>query len=426
MWLQFKTNGDSLHLVSNCNHMMSATSLPRPLLVLLAAAAGASVANVYYAQPLLDQLARAFALDRAVAGAVLAATQAGSVLALLGLLPLADRGDRRRLLRLQLIALVLALLWLAASRTASWLLSGMLLAGLLGTALTQGLIAYTAMLAPPEQRGRVVGVVQGGVFIGLLLARVVSGTVAAAFGWQRVYLLSAVVMAALAALLWRRLPAVPVPSVPPRWRELLGSMLGMLRRDRTLRERGPLALLLFAGLNVFWAAAPLPLSAPPLHWSTAAIGALGLAGVVGALMAARVGHWMDRGFAHRVSLGALLLMLVAWWPLLGLPHSLSLLLLGVVVLDLGGQALHVSNQASLLRAPAEQHGRLVALYMLFYAVGSGAGAAAGPWMQVRHGWPAVCLLGAGIALLALLWWAAWRVGAVKAAAGRRIDRAGCR
>lgn len=395
---------------------MSATSLPRPLLVLLAVAAGASVANVYYAQPLLDQLARAFALDRAVAGAVLAATQAGSVLALLGLLPLADRGDRRRLLRLQLIALVLALLWLAASRTAGWLLSGMLLAGLLGTALTQGLIAYTAMLAPPEQRGRVVGVVQGGVFIGLLLARVVSGTVAAAFGWQMVYLLSAMVMAGLAALLWRRLPPVPVPSVPPRWRELLGSMLGMLRRDRMLRERGPLALLLFAGLNVFWAAAPLPLSAPPLHWSTAAIGAL---------LAARVGHWMDRGFAHPVSVGALLLMLVAWWPLLGLPQSLSLLLLGVIVLDLGGQALHVSNQALLLRAPAEQHGRLVALYMLFYAVGSGAGAAAGPWMQARHGWPAVCLLGAGIALLALLWWAAWRVVAVKAAAGGRIGSAGC-
>ena len=143
-------------------------------------------------------------------------------------------------------------------------------------------------------------------------------------------------MAALAVLLWRRLPAVPIPAVPPRWRDLIGSMLGMLRRDRTLRERGPLALLLFAGLNVFWAAAPLPLSAPPLHWSTAAIGALGLAGVVVALMAARVGHWMDRGFAHRVSLGALLLMLVAWWPLLGLPRSLSLLLLGVVVLDLGG------------------------------------------------------------------------------------------
>ncbi|WP_295376692.1 MFS transporter [uncultured Stenotrophomonas sp.] len=388
---------------------MTAAPIPRPLLVLLAVAAGASVANVYYAQPLLERLAQAFALDPALAGAVLAATQAGSVLALLGLLPLADRGDRRRLLRLQLMALVVALLWLAAARTAVWLLSGMLLAGLLGTALTQGLIAYTASLAPAQQRGRVVGMVQGGVFIGLLLARVVSGVVAAAVGWRAVYLLSAALMAALAVLLWRRLPAVPVPVVPPGWRALMGSMLGMLRDDRTLRERGPLALLLFAGLNVFWAAAPLPLSAPPLHWSTAAIGALGLAGVIGALLAARVGHWMDRGFAHRVSLGALLLMLVAWWPLLGLPHSVGMLLLGVVVLDLGGQALHVSNQALLLRAPGEQHGRLVALYMLFYALGSGAGAAAGPWMQARHGWQAVCLLGAGIALLALLWWAAWRV-----------------
>lgn len=409
MWLQFKTNGSSLHQVSNCNYIMTAAPIPRPLLVLLAVAAGASVANVYYAQPLLERLAQAFALDPALAGAVLAATQAGSVLALLGLLPLADRGDRRRLLRLQLMALVVALLWLAAARTAVWLLSGMLLAGLLGTALTQGLIAYTASLAPAQQRGRVVGMVQGGVFIGLLLARVVSGVVAAAVGWRAVYLLSAALMAALAVLLWRRLPAVPVPVVPPGWRALMGSMLGMLRDDRTLRERGPLALLLFAGLNVFWAAAPLPLSAPPLHWSTAAIGALGLAGVIGALLAARVGHWMDRGFAHWVSLGALLLMLVAWWPLLGLPHSVGMLLLGVVVLDLGGQALHVSNQALLLRAPGEQHGRLVALYMLFYALGSGAGAAAGPWMQARHGWPAVCLLGAGIALLALLWWAAWRI-----------------
>lgn len=395
---------------------MPPSLLSRPILGLLAVAAGASVANVYYAQPLLERLAQAFALDRAVAGTIVAATQAGSVLALLALLPLADRGDRRRLLRVQWAALVVALVWLAAAHSAAWLLSGMLLAGLLGTALTQGLIAYTAALAPAEQRGRVVGTVQGGVFIGLLLARVLSGAVAALAGWRAVYLVSAALMIGLALLLWRHLPPVPVPAVPPSWRVLLASMAGMLRHDRTLRERGPLALLLFAGLNVFWAAVPLPLSAPPLHWSTAAIGALGLAGVVGALLAARVGHWMDRGHAHRVSLGALLLMLVAWWPLLGLPHSLALLLLGVVVLDLGGQALHVSNQALLLRAPAAQHGRLVALHMLFYAVGSGVGAAAGSWTQARHGWPAVCLLGAGIALLAVLWWAGWRLPAQNARA----------
>ncbi|AWH28548.1 MFS transporter [Stenotrophomonas sp. YAU14A_MKIMI4_1] len=384
------------------------SSLSSSLRGLLAIAAGASVANVYYAQPLLAELAHAFALAPALAGWVVAATQAGSVLALLVLLPLADRLDRRRLLRLQMGALVLALLGLAAANSPAGLLLGMVLVGLLGTALTQGLIACTAGLAAEHERGRAVGVVQGGVFIGLLLARVVSGSVAALAGWRAVYLLSAVMVATVGLLLWRRLPAMPAPAVLPSVRALYAGMLAMLRGNPALRECGPLALLLFAGLNVFWAAVPLLLSAPALGWSTAAIGALGLAGAFGAALAARVGQWMDRGFAHRVSLAALLLMLLAWWPLLGLPQSIALLLLGVVVLDLGGQALHVSNQALLLRAPPQQHGRLVALYMLFYALGSGVGGALGPWLQMRWGWTAVCAAGAAIALLALGWWAFWR------------------
>lgn len=382
-------------------------SLPSSLRGLLAIAAGASVANVYYAQPLLADLAQVFALAPALAGWVVAATQAGSVVALLLLLPLADRLDCRRMLRLQMGALVMALLGLAAAQTATALLLGMVLVGLLGTALTQGLIACTAGLAAEHERGRAVGMVQGGVFIGLLLARVVSGSVAALAGWRAVYLLSAVLVATVGLLLWRRLPAMPAPAVVPSVRALYGGMHAMLRGNPALRERGPLALLLFAGLNVFWAAVPLPLSAPALGWSTAAIGALGLGGAFGAVLAARVGQWMDRGFAHRVSLAALLLMLLAWWPLLGLPQSVALLL-GVVVLDLGGQALHVSNQALLLRAPPPQHARLVALYMLFYALGSGAGGALGPWLQMRWGWTAVCAAGAGIALLALGWWALWR------------------
>ncbi|MBK0024729.1 MFS transporter [Stenotrophomonas sp. S48] len=384
------------------------SSLSSPLRGLLAIAAGASVANVYYAQPLLAELAHAFALAPALAGWVVAATQAGSVMALLGLLPLADRLDRRRLLRLQMVALVLALLGLAAAKSPAGLLLGMVLVGLLGTALTQGLIACTAGLAAEHERGRAVGMVQGGVFIGLLLARVVSGSVAALAGWRAVYLLSAVMVATVGLLLWRRLPAMPAPAVLPSVRALYAGMFAMLRGNPALRERGPLALLLFAGLNVFWAAVPLPLSAPALGWSTAAIGALGLAGAFGAALAARVGQWMDRGFAHRVSLAALALMLLAWWPLLGLPQSVAVLLLGVVVLDLGGQALHVSNQSLLLRAPPQQHGRLVALYMLFYALGSGVGGALGPWLQMRWGWAAVCAAGAAIALLALGWWAFWR------------------
>ncbi|MEN5424743.1 MFS transporter [Stenotrophomonas pennii] len=379
-----------------------------PTLFLLASAAGASVANVYYAQPLLERLAEAFQMDAAMAGMVVAATQVGSVLALLILLPLADRHERRGLLLLQFGLLALSLLWLAAARGSVSLLVGMLLVGLFGTACTQALITCTAAMAAPAVRGRHVGTVQGGVFVGLLLARVVSGTVAAGLGWRVVYAGSAVLITALALLLWRCLPPMPVVQARVHQRGVMASMWRLLCVDSTLRERGVLALLLFAGLNLFWSAASLALSAPPLSWSTTGIGALGLAGLAGALLAGRVGRWMDHGHGRAVSAAALLLMLLAWLPLLQLPSSLGWLLLGIVLLDLGGQALHVSNQALVLRAAEPVHGQLIALYMLFYAVGSGIGAAAGPALQAHMGWTGVCIAGAGVALLACLWWGAAR------------------
>lgn len=384
-----------------------------PTLFLLATAAGASVANVYYAQPLLERLADAFQMDAAMAGLVVAATQVGSVLALLSLLPLADRHERRSLLLAQFGLLALSLVWLAAARGSWSLMVGMLLVGLFGTACTQALITCTAAMAAPAVRGRHVGTVQGGVFVGLLLARVVSGTVAAGAGWRAVYAGSAVLIAALGLLLWRRLPTMPMAQARAHQRGIMGSMWRLLCTEATLRERGVLALLLFAGLNLFWSAASIALSAPPLSWSTAGIGALGLAGLAGALLAGRVGRWMDGGHGRAVSATALLLMLLAWLPLLQLPASLGWLLLGIVLLDLGGQALHVSNQALVLRAAEPVHGQLIALYMLFYAVGSGMGAAAGPVLQVRAGWTGVCIAGAGIALLACLCWGAarWRMAA---------------
>lgn len=381
-----------------------------PRLFLLATAAGASVANVYYAQPLLERLADAFQMDAAMAGMVVAATQVGSVLALLILLPLADRRERRGLLLLLFGLLALSLLWLSAARGSVSLLVGMLLVGLFGTACTQALITCTAAMAAPAVRGRHVGTVQGGVFVGLLLARVVSGTVTAGLGWRAVYAGSAVLIAALGMLLWWCLPPMPVAQARVHQCGVMASMWRLLCADATLRERGVLALLLFAGLNLFWSAASLALSAPPLSWSTTGIGALGLAGLAGALLAGRVGRWMDHGHGRAVSAAALLLMLLAWLPLLQLPTSLGWLLLGIVLLDLGGQALHVSNQALVLRAAEPVHGQLIALYMLFYAVGSGMGAAAGPALQAHVGWTGVCIAGAGVALLACLWWGAarWR------------------
>lgn len=379
-------------------------AMPRPILALFAVASGMSVANVYYAQPLLDALAAAFAIEPALIGAVVGATQLGCALALLLLVPLGDRLDRRRLLLGQIIGLLLSLVLVALSGSVTMLLTGMLLVGLLGTAMTQGLIAHAAASAKPEERGRVIGAAQGGVFIGLLLARVISGGIADLGGWRSVYLLAAVMMTILAVPLWRYLPTVPSGVLAPGYARLLGSMLTLLKTDRTLQVRGTLALFMFATFNVFWSALVLPLTGPAHGFSHTQVGALGLVGACGALMAARAGHWADRGWAQRTSAVALTLLVLAWWPLAGMEHSLPALLLGIVLLDVGGQALHVTNQSLILRGQSDAHGRLVALYMLFYALGSGTGAVAATYVYARHGWLGVCILGATLSASALGFW----------------------
>ncbi|GMQ38075.1 MFS transporter [Enterobacter asburiae] len=383
---------------------LPSADMPRSMVWLFATASGLSVANVYYAQPLLDALANDFGISHAAVGGVVTATQIGCALALLLVVPLGDKVDRRRLMAVQLIALVVALVSVSTAQSSSALLIGMLATGMLGTAMTQGLIAYAASAASPHEQGRVVGAAQGGVFIGLLLARVFAGGISDIAGWRGVYLCAAALMFMIALPLWWRLPALPAVTATMSYPRLIGSMLTLLRQEKVLQIRGVLALLMFASFNIFWSALVLPLSAPPFNFSHTAIGAFGLAGAVGALAAGRAGRWADRGYAQRTSAAALSILLLAWWPLSLMDRSLGILLIGIILLDLGGQALHVTNQSMIFRTRPEAHSRLVGLYMLFYAVGSGLGALGTTMTYACAGWPGVCLLGASVSLLALVFW----------------------
>lgn len=359
----------------------SPSSLPSALVLLFAVACGLSVANVYYAQPLLDVLGAEFAIGQAGVGLLFGATQAGCALALLLVVPLGDLLERRRLMFVQLLLLVLSLL----------------LVGFAGDTL--GLA-----LAAPGERGRVVGAAQGGVVIGLLLARSLAGLLADLGGWRSVYLVSAASMGGLGLLLWRVLPAAPSNELGLTYRQLLGSMFDLLASQRVLQVRGLLGLLMFAAFGVFWSSLVLLLGAPPHSLSHSAIGAFGLVGALGALGAARAGSLADRGHAQALSGGALLLLLLSWLPLALGAHSLAALILGVLLLDLAGQAIHVLNQSLVFAIDPRAHSRLVGCYMLFYAAGSGLGASAGTAMYAWAGWDAVSLLGAAISLAALAFW----------------------
>ena len=378
--------------------------MPRSLVMLLAVACALSVANVYYAQPLLDAIGREFGIAEGAVGIVVTATQLGCALALLFVVPLGDLLDRRRLMLGQLALLVLALAAVALSAGTPWLLMGMVALGLLGTAMTQVLLALSAALAAPGERGRVVGAAQGGVVIGLLLARTLAGAVADLWGWRAVYVVSAAVAAVLAVVLARRLPQRRLPSVDLGYWALLRSLYGLLATERVLRVRGMIALLMFAAFSAFWTALVLPLSAPPHSLTHSAVGAFGLVGVAGVLMAARAGRLADSGQGERTTAVGLALLCLAWVPIAFLEQSLWLLALGVLVLDIALQALHVTNQAMIFSVNPQAHSRLVGAYMMFYAVGSGLGSIASTVVYAQAGWLGVCVLGAGISVAALVFW----------------------
>ena len=383
----------------------SAAPLPTAVVLLLAVACAVSVANVYYAQPLLDAMGREFGLDEAAVGIIVTATQLGSALALLLVVPLGDLLDRRRLPPGQSGVLVMALVVVAAASAAPWLLAGMLGLGLLGTAMTQGLLALSAALAAPAERGRVVGAAQGGVVIGLLLARTLAGAVADLWGWRAVYLVSAGLAVALALALNLWLPRRALPTANLRYGALLRSLFTLLATERVLQVRGMIALLMFAVFSAFWTALVLPLSAPPHSLTHTAVGAFGLVGVAGVLVAARAGRLADRGHGQRTTGAGLALLCLAWVPIAFLDQSLWALALGVLLLDIAAQALHVTNQTMILAIGAQAHSRLVGGYMMFYAAGSGLGSIASTFVYARAGWLGVCALGAGLSLVAAAFWA---------------------
>lgn len=381
-------------------------AMPAAIVSLLSICCAASVANVYYAQPLLDAISRDFHISQSDVGGVITATQVGCALALIFVVPLGDLVDRKRLIVGQMILLALACIGVALAGSALALLAGMVAVGLLGTAMTQGLIASAAALARDSERGRVVGAAQGGVVVGLLMARSLAGAVTDIAGWRSVYLVSAVFAVVMLAVLWLFLPASPVRRVPLSYAGLLRSMIVLLLRDRVLQVRGFIGLLMFAAFSMFWSALVLPLSAPPHAMSHTRIGAFGLVGALGAMAAARAGKLADRGLGQATTCVALVLLCVSWLAIAFTNQSIALLIAGIVLLDVGGQAIHVVNQSMIFSTRPEAHARLVGCYMLFYCAGSGVGAIASTLAYAHAGWAGVCILGALVSLGAFAFWAA--------------------
>ena len=374
------------------------------LILLMSVATGLAVASNYYAQPLLDTIARAFSLSASSAGFIVTAAQLGYAAGLLFLVPLGDMFERRSLIVFMTLLAAGGMLITASSQSLSMMILGTALTGLFSV-VAQILVPLAATLAAPEKRGKVVGTIMSGLLLGILLARTVAGLLASLGGWRTVYWVASVLMVIMAIALWRGLPKVKQEN-HLNYFQLLGSVFSLFTQDKLLRTRALLGCFTFANFSILWTSMAFLLASPPFNYSEGVIGLFGLAGAAGALGARPAGGLADKGKSHLTTSAGLILLLLSWAAIWYGHISVLSLIIGILVLDLTVQGVHITNQTVIYRVQPDARNRLTAGYMTSYFIGGAAGSliSASAWQHA--GWAGVCLVGTVIAAINLLIW--WR------------------
>lgn len=374
--------------------------------LLLAAAAGIIVANLYYAQPLVGPIGAALGMPPGAAGLIVTLTQIGYCLGLLFIVPLGDLLENRRLIVSGLVATGAALA-LAANADTAWQFLLAALAIGLGAVVAQVLVPFAAHLAPEATRGQTVGKVVSGLLLGIMVARPVASVLAGFGGWQAVFGIAAALVLLLAVVLHFKLPQRR-PAATQRYGALIASLWPVLANTPVLRRRALYHAGLFGAFSLFWTVAPQALSGPDFGLSQNGIALFALVGMAGAVASPIAGRLADAGHtlgatAIALAVGALSFMLPLFAPH-SKPLALGLLAVAAIVLDAAVAANLVLGQRALFALGAEIRSRLNGLYFALFFAGGALGSALGGWVYAQYGWHAALVTGMLLPALALPAW----------------------
>ena len=378
------------------------TELTPRLTLLLAAACGLIVANLYYAQPVAGVIGAELAMNPSAVGLLVTFTQIGYGLGLILVVPLGDILENRRLIAACLAVSVIALLGMAFAPSSSGVLAASLLIGLTCVA-AQIIVPFAAHLSSDATRGRVVGDAMSGLMVGIMLARPVSSFVTHWLGWRSVFVGSAGVMAALSLVMLRALPHRR-PNAGLTYVGTLSSLVLLIRKTPVLRRRIVYHAPLFAAFSLFWTASPLLLAGQRFGLSQQGIAIFALVGAGGAIIAPIVGRAADRGGVKIVNGAAIVAVALAFamaW-IGGEVGSVALLACAAIVLDMGVTANLVVSQRVLFSLGSEARSRLNGIFIAAFFLGGAIGSALSSLAYAKGGWPLTSATGLAFALAAFV------------------------
>jgi len=359
----------------------------------MAFSAGTIVANVYYSQPILKEIAETLGKSESAVGKMAMLAQVGYGIGMFFLLPLGDRVNRKKLIIGICFALLACLLMLANTTNLTGLL---LLSFFVGACASPAqIILPMAAVLNKEKRGRNVGIVFSGILCGILGSRLLSGWVTDLWGWQAVFMVSALLILVSISLLWVFLPEVSV-KFKGSYLSLLKSTLALIKRYKTLRQAALLGAFTFGIFCSFWTTLTFHLSGGPFHYDASTIGLFGIIAIGGALVAPYFGKLADKGQVFKNLFITIGLVIVSILAMLIFPHSIWVLIGAVFFLDIGVQATQITNFTRIYALDEEAHSRLNTVYMTTYFMGAGIGTFFGLLSWSLGGWH--------FALLQMLLW----------------------
>jgi predicted MFS family arabinose efflux permease len=237
--------------------------------------------------------------------------------------------------------------------------------------------------------------------VGILLARTVSGFVAATGSWRTVFWVAAALTLLLVVVLSRALPVTqPKPGVS--YGGLLRTTVELFLAEPLLRRRCGLGALGMATFSVFWTSIAFLLAGAPYHYSDEVIGLFGLVGAAGALCATYAGRLADQGRSGLATTVFCVLIAVSFGPIAAGSTSVGWLIVGIVLLDIGVQGLQVTNQSIIYSVAPDARSRVNSAYMVCYFTGGAIGSALAGTIFGDGGWAGICWLGAGLGVAASL------------------------
>ncbi|KAK3306486.1 major facilitator superfamily domain-containing protein [Chaetomium strumarium] len=357
--------------------------------ILFAFASCFTVSNLYYNQAILNRIAESFDVTFEKASSVATLMQAGYAGGLLLICPLGDIFPRRPFI-LALVGFT-ATVWLALCLTTSFpVFSAVSFVCGFTTVTPQLMLPLVGDLAPPHRRASCLAIVVSGLSLGVLVARILAGVMAAyTADWRGIYWFGLGVQWLVLALLYLFLP--DYPSKNPGGLEYVGVLVSigrLLATEPLLLQAALVAFLLSAVFTSYWTTLSFLLSSPPYGYSSVVVGLFGLIGVV-VVLAAPV---YSRLVIDKVV------------PLASAVASLTVELVGVIVgtftgsshvagpviqaiaIDLGFQLTQIANRSAIYSIQPKARNRVNTAYMVVSFSGQLTGTAVGNRLYAQGGW----------------------------------------